>query len=162
MKGQHVRAELCPRGNRGKWQIWSGSGVLTVFWMWGSKIDFEYLNTHVPLFPFPIHHLFTPMLAERLCGTCIEMLAMIPSGISLPATALRSPNSGVKLPLLVSSLISYGNNAFLPPCACCPHIQLHQDRQHCSLWSIFFSCCCLHWASFPCYRNHLIPTAAVH
>lgn len=129
-------------------------------WMWGSKIDFEYLNTHVPLFPFLIHDLSTPMLAERLCGTHIEMPAMIHRGMSLPAAVLRSPNSGVKLPLLVSPLISYGNDAFRP-CTCCPHAKLHQEHRHGSLWSIFFPCCCSeHPSTSPI--TTWFPTASVH
>lgn len=130
------------------------------FWMWGSKVDFEYLNARIPWFPFPTPHLFTPMLAERLCGTCIEMLAMILSGVSLPATALRSPDSGVTLPLLVSPLISYGNDAFRP-CTRCPHRKLHQDRQRCPLWSIIFLVATLSiFTTLPV--TTWFPTAAVH
>lgn len=58
------------------------------------------------------------------------------------------------MPLLVSPLISYGNDAFCP-CTCCPHIKLRQDRQHCSLWSIFFPCCCIEHL-FHVTSNHLI------
>lgn len=104
MGGTACKSRAASSGKQtGKWHIWSDAGVLTVFECECLKLI---LNTWtpIPLSPFPVHHLFTPMLAGRLCGTHIETLAMIHGGISLPATALRSPNSGVKLPLLVSPL----------------------------------------------------------
>lgn len=41
------------------------------FWMWGSKID---LNTWTSMShcSLPTHHLFTPVLAERLCGHVLK------------------------------------------------------------------------------------------
>lgn len=43
------------------------------FWMWGSKID---LNTWTSMShcSLPTHHLFTPVLAERLCGHVLKCL----------------------------------------------------------------------------------------
>lgn len=81
----------------------SDSGVLLVFECEGLKLI---LNTWTPMshcFPSQFTSLHT-LPAGRLCGTRIETLAMMHRGISLPATALRSPNSGVKLPLLASPL----------------------------------------------------------
>lgn len=146
------RAELCPQGNRGKWQIWSGSGVLTVFECEGLKLI--WIPEHpCPTVPFRLTISSHPCLQKD----CVDMYWNAgdgTNGISLPATALRSPNSGVKLPLLVSPLISYGNDAFCP-CTCCPHIKLRQDRRHCTLWSIFFPCCCIEHL-FHVTSNHLI------
>lgn len=82
------------------------------------------------------------MPAGRLCGTRIETLAMMHRGISLPATALRSPNSGVKLPLLASPLFPMETT----PSALrlLSSLKLNQDRRHRSLWSIFSPCCSEH------------------
>lgn len=122
------------------------------FWMWGSKVDFEHLDTH-PLSPFPVYHLFTPMLIGRLCGTHFETLALIHGGISLPATALRSPNSGVKLPLLVSPLFPMETT----PSA----LRLLSSHKAESGSPALFTLVhllplLLQWASFHAIRNHLI------
>lgn len=83
------------------------------FWLWGSKIDLS-TWTSMSHCSLQTHHLFRPMLAERFCVDMYWNAGDGTNGIPLPATALRSPNSGVKLPLLVSPLISYGNDAFRP------------------------------------------------
>lgn len=115
------------------------SGVLTVVGCEGLKLI---LNTWTPrshcflsyftIFPHPCLQKGCVGHTRKCRRWCIGSIA---------GSALRSPNSGVKLPLLVSPLISYGNDAFRP-CTCCPHIELHQHRRHCSLWSIFFPCSC--------------------
>lgn len=116
-------------------------------WMWGSKID---LNTWTcPTVPFLTHHLFTPMLAERLCGTCIEMLAMVPMGYrcrhctqepefrSEIATSSQSPYFLWKRRLPPLHLLSSHKAASGSPAL---YTLVH-------LLPVL-----LHWASFPCYQ----------
>lgn len=84
-------------------------------WFWCSckfKCDvlkwiFESMNTHTLLPPHPLSALLLTKRPRRMWpwNASHEDMAL--------AAALRSPDSGVKLPLL--SLISYGNNAFHSP-----------------------------------------------
>lgn len=130
--------------------------VANLVWFWCSykftSLELT-LSTCVLLFPFPTRRLSTPLLAERLCGTHTEMLAMIPGRISSLATALRSPNSGVKLPLLVSPLISYGNDS---PSTLHLLSSSKATPGSSSLFTlVHFVTLLLHWASFLLCQNPL-------
>lgn len=103
----------------GKWQIWSDSGVLTVFECEGLKMI---LNTRTPMshcLPFPVHRLFTPMLVERVCGTRVETLAMIQRDI-IARDCTQEPEVRSETATSSQSLISYGNAASRPAPAVLP------------------------------------------
>lgn len=117
--GQHLRAGLCPQ----KLSEAVGKFYMVLmflqFWMWCFKIDFEYVNTPT-VYLYPALTFSPPPSSQKDCvGHDIEMPVMRCVGISSLATALRSPNSGVKLPLLAPYFL--WKQRLPHPSTCCPH-----------------------------------------
>lgn len=132
--------------------------MLLQFHMWCFKTDFEYINTPWPTIATPP----TPpptILTKQPCGTWRWNAGHDDVwGCHAGKCTLRSPKSGVKVPLL--SLISYGNNAFHSP----QHLLSSQSRSSGSGPPVavishpgwFCSHCCYNECQFHFARNHLI------
>lgn len=102
------------------------------FWMWYVKIGFEYTNIPCPAV-FPSH---SPLPSTPSSQDCVGMMLTCRWWYGWDIIAgnctLRSPNSGVKLPLLVPYFL-WKQRLPQPPAPAVLTVKLHQDLRHCGV-----------------------------
>lgn len=140
MKGPAFKSRTVPSEKRAQNGQFGMVLVFLWFWMWCSKIDFEYLNTRtscrVPPTPPqqpPLHaHSWRKIVWDTHENAGDDARWDVIAG----SCTLRSPDSGVKFPLLVPLFPMETTPS--APCTCCPRVKLHRDRCRSSFGSFYY------------------------